>query len=274
MVLMKRWIAPWLAVWLAACDAGDGAPPTSPPSGSLEIIVEDATFFLPKAWSEQPAREENLANGVQLSTGGWGQSSPRLGPHSSADGKQPYTYDLSDETYRKSFDPFLRWSFRFEIPRLDRAVEMQKRRYHNLDVLTMAYRSPNERIKQPYEELLSGLVPEHGTDLGGGWREVERELDGRRLRLRFDAEDWRKSGGSRPMRLAAAYDGTIWDHYQVLSQPGWSASFRTIKYPVSEWTHRYDQIETLFGWMQAKPEDRQQDLRFEWWTDAAYRPPT
>lgn len=246
----------------------------------VPLEIDGNTINVPKAWavgrvdSQRPWRNGVLATGM----GGWGQFEPRLGPLelAGADGwPQDGVFRTSSAGQKVDpRDPFFSLSITFEFP-----LPTAKRNWwgglsndpvdhFSTDMIDLTYRTPDEK-PAPYLELIDGLHPKDGRDVGEGWREVTRRYSNQTLRLRFDATDWRTRGGALPRRLVASYSKgeESWNHHVALSPRGWSIDFETQHLSLSRWRARYVTAEALYDWLRTPPGKRDSAKRFEWWED-------
>lgn len=270
---------------LFICALGTGLPGcNSRPaeSRSVPITVDGVKLYVPIDWGAvRPWYPRPWRNGLYVGTSGWGGFEPTLGAIELAKPLGPglaYVADSRGKKKRKNEELlFFTLHFTFEFPkptslwwRLRGGMFFP----YDLDRLNINYLSIAER-DAPYKQLLAGLRPTDGEDVGAGWRQVREKLDGHQVALRFDAEDWSARGGSLPRHLAASLErSSSWSHYSPLKPVGWAASFRTERLPVALWRERYSTAERLFAWLRTPPHRRDSETRFIWWTDARSRPPT
>ncbi|WP_265564542.1 hypothetical protein [Sphingomicrobium arenosum] len=97
-------------------------------------------------------------------------------------------------------------------------------------------------------------------------------MEGRTVRLRFDAADWMARGGPLPRRLAASVSSNLWSHYVAHAVPGWEAHFDSQNLPITAWRAQYDTADDLFVWLRTAPEARDGERRFGWFVDPSHRP--
>jgi hypothetical protein len=269
---------------LAGCSApAEQSAKTADDDWVVPIKVDGTALYIPRRWNKQPRSEPRpWRNGLQIDSGGWGSASPRLGPIATAEPLRNGRFYESDSATQSTqpdrHDPFFSLTVTFEFPMppvekdwLGRA-KVQPVFPFNFDQLEISYNAPKDRVNRPYIELFKGVAPHDGVDVGHGWREVRRSYANRPIVLRFDAQHWRKSGGSLPGRVAASFDPVFWSHFTALKQERWSETFESQSLPLSEWNSRYDVAEELFTWLQTPPEKRDLTRRFVWWTDLKYRP--
>jgi hypothetical protein len=262
-------------------------PPAQHKDWIAPLAIDDVTLFVPTKWNRLlPWEPRPWPNGLRIDSGGWGQFEPWLGPLQSAGeywrpppGK-PFRADITARPPQPNYpDPFFRLVVTFEYPAPSpwKKTWWGGRRWqpvfpYEFDQLTYNYLAPAEPIDAPYVDLLAGLRPSDGEDVGSGWREVHRVFEKKDIALRFDATDWREHGGALPQRLAASFGEPIWSHFMPLDQPRWGAAFETQSLPVDQWRSRYQTAEQLFDWLQTAPEKRNPAQRFVWWTDLRFRP--
>jgi hypothetical protein len=273
-----------LPLVLIAC----GGPTTTVdhrPDFDAPLDIDGVHLFIPVRWNRIGSSDPRpWSNGLLVDTGGWGEEQPRLGPLAIAKPLptgQFYRYDSTTQPLPDNHvDPFLRLTFTFEFPLRPKPLWYERSDPgwgfpFNIDQLEIVYRTAAEGNPPPYTELLADLRPSDGIAVGSGWREVTRTFERSRIRLRFDAEDWRTHPGPLPRRLAATFDlyhGSDWAHYTTLGPPRWSANFGSLRLPVTYWRARYDTADQLFAWLRTPPDRRNPARQFPWWTKGQYRP--
>lgn len=265
---------------LSGCDEPTVSAPETLPAGSASLTIDDTSLFVPIAWNAlRLTAPRPWPNGLRIDSGGWGHFEPQSGPISLLAPGQAYRSDSTGQQKRLGNpDPFFSLSATFEFPESPRpanwwqGVRQAPTYPFNVDLMTLSYRTPTEEVKRPYIELLSGISPKDGDDVGDGWRQVQRQFDRREIKLRFDARDWRTRGGRLPRRIAASFNPSSWSHFVALDRPRWTAQFQTEKLPVGQWRARYVTVEELFAWLQTPPGKRDEARRFRWWADLEFRP--
>ena len=278
---MKQWRSVVLLVsLLTGCSEPRSSASDPHPNWSVPISVDGVQLYVPVGWNEKRLWDSRpWPNGLMVDSGGWGSTSPLMGPIQTAE--RGLTYAQNSDGLKKRAgnpDPFfsLRATFEFPLPKPRTTWWGGTRREtasaYELDMLSLYYLAPSEEVEQPYEQLFLGVGPNDGKDVGDGWREITRNFKKRPIYLRFDRQDWQVRGGPLPRRLAASFSHHSWSHYMRLDRPRWNAKFETYRLPTQYWRARFVTAEELFDWLQTRPERRVAAQRFLWWSDLRFRP--
>jgi hypothetical protein len=277
-----KWAALTFGLVAVGCSEPAASPPRQLPSGNAQLQIDDVTLFVPIAWNAlRPWHPRPWPNGLGIGSGGWGRFTPRGGPLELAEPSKTYvTKSEGQQTRPDRPDPFFFLTVTFEFPAPSMPSRWWGRRRpktffpFSFDQLTLSYETAAREVERerPYTQVLGGLGPGDGEDVGYGWRQVRRPLANREVLLRFDASDWRARGGPLPRRMAASFGPPFWSHFATLDRTRWTAAFETQNLPLEQWRARYVTAGELFAWLQTSPERRDPSRRFEWWSDLRSRP--
>lgn len=267
---------------LASCGEDQPLRPANAPAWSIPLKIDGTKLYVPASWSQgRPWDARPWDNGVKVGgTGGWRHFTPWLGPLEGANPLPEGAFYVSDSQAQRKRkgnpDVFFKLTALFEFPQPPRRSWWRQNERHPgfaIDRLDIIYRAADDRAELPYLNLLAGLVPSDGEDVGDGWREVRRQFDDREIALRFDQTDWLEHGGPLPRRLAASFSPNFWSHYMPLNAVHWEAHFKSQNLPISQWRSRYETAEELFSWLRTPVEARDHTKRFAWWANFDSRPP-
>lgn len=266
---------------LAACGSSTESRRDDLPKGNAHLVIDDVEMFIPIAWNAgRPWDSRPWPNGLQIGSGGWAHFTPLLGPLQGADAGKIYRETSSGKfpPRPKYPDPFFFLTVTFEFPepplRKSWLGSHREKMFFpfSLDRLTYSYQGLSEDIERPYVELMDGIAPDSGKDVGDGWRELRRPFAKSEILIRFDADDWRAHGGPLPRRLAASFGPPFWSHFVTFDQPRWTATFDTQNLPIDQWRSRHEIADELLLWLLTSPEKRDPTRRFRWWSDLRFRP--
>jgi len=238
--------------------------------------IDGTILYIPAVWAQ--FQRGVWHNGVQANgVGGWG-GSIGLGPYDKLPPDGKFVISSAGKPVKNEPDnSFFNMAVTFEYPLPEEGPWWNEKPGYcdgpfDTDIVNLIYRAPEE-LPPPYLDLIKGLRPSDGVDVGKGWREISRPTKRGQIVMRFDANDWVKKGDSLPRRLASSSShGGNWYHLLVLAQPRWAMRFYTEHLPLGRWQARYERAEVLFDWLRKPPAQRDAQIKFRWWDYAGQRP--
>lgn len=225
--------------------------------------IDGTRLFVPRRWERHAIAP--ATNGVAtVAAGGWRRFDRALAATGAQGDRNALLRATSAGQEPHPSDPFFRLQIGFSPRGGDAPGDRAAATLDTRDILHLTYHAPQERT-QPYHDLLEGLAPGEGEDVGDGWREVVRPFGGRAMRLRWDDRRWREEGGDRPRHLAASYsEHGLWDHHVALDPAGWSASFRTDGLAPPRWRALHGTAVAIARWLETPPTERDETRLFAW----------